>query len=179
MTLNIDYLPTPSTEWLDYESYFRDLETTDLSLSDLNAWLKAWSNVEKLIRGLEIQLKLAAYADLTDEAAQKAFDRYSEHLLPNVKNANHVLKEKFLEAVREKTPNEFTEMVKTFEAESRLFVATNVPLLAKHGVLSERYGRLMGSLKTQLGEKEVSYGELAPQLEGRNRNLAHHLFPQT
>ena len=56
-------------------------------------------------------------------------------------------------------------MVKTFEAESRLFVATNIPLLAEHDILSERYGRLIGSLKTQLGEEEVSYGELAPQLE--------------
>ena len=103
-TSSMTELPTPSTEWSSYESYFREPETAELSSANFGAWLSAWSDIEKLIRGLEIQLKVAAYADLTDEAAQKAFDRYSEHLSPNVKNANQILKQMFLEAVKEEPP---------------------------------------------------------------------------
>ena len=62
-------------------------------------------------------------------------------------------------------------MVKTFEAETQLFIDVNIPLLAEHDPLSETYGRLVGSLKVRIEGEELSYSEVTPRLEDKDRNV--------
>ena len=137
-------------------------------------WLKAWSNLAQLIRGLETKYKFASYADLTNVLAKEEFDRYITELLPRAEEDFAFLRKKFFEYARGQdllADPFYSEIVKTFGAQLTILTENNTDHIAKQAVLSEEFSRIVTARQVRIDGKQLSIGEVNNLIEGMDRDL--------
>jgi oligoendopeptidase F len=168
--LKLPDLPPPSTEWLDYAQYYERLAEVELSDHNLRLWLQAWSDIRNVSHSVEARLRLAAYANLKDEAAQKAFESYSDTLESRVQEACNRLKEKYLTFLgNRQPPSDLEHMTLTFRAEVTLYCHTNKEVIVEHDRLAEAYPRITSGFTIALDGEVQPIANAYPRLESRDR----------
>jgi oligoendopeptidase F len=102
-----------------------------------------------------------------DTQAEQRFLTFVEQILPQVRVADHALRDKLLGAAGYSPSPETQEMVRRFRAEVSIFREENVPLLSELAVLENEYGKITGALTIDWdGETET-----LPRARQRQRSL--------
>ena len=60
-------------EWSDYVPYFENLLNQDIDKTNINTWMKYWSDFSELIGEVGTEVYVATTVDTTDKDAKKTF----------------------------------------------------------------------------------------------------------
>ena len=95
-------LPVKSKEmqdwkWSEYEPFFEYLLEQEISETNIDSWMKYWSDFSELIGEVGTDVYVSTTVDTTDEKAKKRFNTFLEDISENASTKNQALKKKLLE----------------------------------------------------------------------------------
>ena len=171
-------LPKNSTKmkdwsWDNYVPFFDYLEDLDLSSSNVNEWMKYWSDLSELIGEVGTSVYISTTVDTTDEEAKARYHKFLEEISENVSSRNQKLKIKFLESGL--SPDNFEIPLRGMKSEVGLFSEKNLPLLTSDAKLSKEYDAVIGSQTVRWEGEEVTLTQLSPVMlktDRKNREKA-------
>ena len=161
--MDFTYLPTNAEAilamtWQDYEPYYNDLASRKLDASTIDAWLDDWSALASCVDEQYTRLEVATSQHTADEELQAQFDKFLDEVQPATKAADQKIKEKLLASGLH--PEGFEIALKMMQAESEIFHAENLPLLAEEKKLATEYDKIMGATTVMWEGEEKTYWEM-------------------
>jgi len=144
--------------WQDYEPYYSDLESRVLDETNIDAWLDDWSALSACVDEQFTRLQIVTSQHTADEELQKQFDKFLDEVQPGTKAADQKVKEKLLESGLR--PKGFEVALKMMQAESEIFSAENLPLLAEEQKLSNEYDKIIGATTVMWEGEEKTSSEM-------------------
>ncbi len=158
--------------WADMEPYFRELEATALTAdngtsSAAAAWLRNWTLLDDAIYEVMARLYIGTSKNIADEVTDAEYTRWVTDLMPNLRQADQRLKEKFLASGLE--PEGFEIPLRNMRAEAALFREANLPLQTQEEKLRNEYGKVTGAQTFIWDGQERPIPGLAPLLLHRDR----------
>ena len=160
-------LPVKSKEmqdwkWSEYEPFFEYLLEQEISETNIDSWMKYWSDFSELIGEVGTDVYVSTTVDTTDEKAKKRFNTFLEDISENASTKNQALKKKLLESGI--MPDDFDIPLRGIKSEVNLFCEENLPLQTKDSKLSKEYDAIIGAQTVEWEGKEVTITQLAPVL---------------
>ena len=159
--------------WDSYVPFFDYLEDLDLSSSNVDEWMKYWSDLSELIGEVGTSVYISTTVDTTDEEAKARYHKFLEEISENVSSRNQKLKIKFLESGL--SPDNFEIPLRGMKSEVGLFSEKNLPLLTSDAKLSKEYDAVIGSQTVRWEGEEVTLTQLSPVMlktDRKNREKA-------
>jgi len=144
--------------WQEYEPYFNDLESRKLDASRIDEWLEDWSALASCVDEQYTRLEIVTSQHTADKDLQAQFDRFLDEVQPATKAADQKLKKKLLASGLR--PDGFEFALKMMQAESEIFHAENLPLLAKERKLANEYDKIMGATTVMWDGEEKTFWEM-------------------
>ena len=154
-------------EWKDYEPYFENLINQNVDKTNINTWMKYWSDFSELIGEVGTEVYVATTVDTTDEDAKKRFNAFLENVSENASSKNQLLRKKLLESGA--VPDDFEIPLRSIKSEVELFRENNLPLMTKDSKLSKEYDAIIGAQTVEWEGKEITITQLGPVLLETNR----------
>jgi oligoendopeptidase F len=145
-------------EWAQIDPHFQALQSLPLQAGNANGWLAEWSRLLELLSESYWRLYVATTVDTADASAQENYARYLDQIYPPAQAANQALKEKFLASGLK--PAGFELPLRNLRAESELFRAANLPLLAGEMKLATEYDQIIGAQTVAWEGQEVTLTQL-------------------
>ena len=160
-------LPKKSSEmqdwkWSEYEPFFEYLLKQEINETNINSWMKYWSDFSELIGEVGTDVYVSTTVDTTDKEAKKRFNTFLEDISENASTKNQALKKKLLESGI--IPDDFDIPLRGIKSEVNLFCEENLPLQTKDSKLSKEYDAIIGAQTVEWEGKEVTITQLAPVL---------------
>ena len=160
-------LPEKSSEmqdwkWSEYEPFFEYLLKQELNVTNINSWMKYWSDFSELIGEVGTDVYVSTTVDTTDKEAKKRFNTFLEDISENASTKNQALKKKLLES--RIIPEDFDVPLRGIKSEVNLFREENLPLQTKDSKLSKEYDAIIGAQTVEWEGEEVTITQLAPIL---------------
>ncbi len=160
-------LPVKSKEmqdwkWSEYEPFFEYLLEQEISETNIDSWMKYWSDFSELIGEVGTDVYVSTTVDTTDEKAKKRFNTFLEDISENASTKNQALKKKLLDSGI--IPDDFDIPLRGIKSEVNLFCEENLPLQTKDSKLSKEYDAIIGAQTVEWEGKEVTITQLAPVL---------------
>ena len=85
-------------KWNEYKPYFEDLLNQNIDKTNVNAWMKYWSDFSELIGEVGTEVYVATTVDTTDEDAKNRFNTFLEDVSENASSKNQALRKKLLDS---------------------------------------------------------------------------------
>lgn len=141
--------------WSNFEHYYIELEKEQITVSNVEIWLKNWTALFDLVDELYNRLYVATSINTADEKSTHLFNTYMEDTYPKWKSAEQKLKEKLL-ASGLSVPG-FELALRNMRADADLFREENLPLQVKEEKLGKAHDKVLGaqSVNWQGEEKTV------------------------
>ncbi len=158
------------TTWSQFEAAYNDLEAQEVTLGNVDSWLREWSELEKRVSEQHMTLLRAKDEDTKNKAAEAVYTAFIQEVVPPSETINQKLKLKLLALDSEPT-SETAEFIKKFRNEAELFRDTNTPLLADETTLSSDYNRIMGGISVELDGETLSIPEAEKRLLEPDQDL--------
>lgn len=168
-TLPTDAREFASWTWAQIEPFYRELQTKELTDSNVEGWLKDWSHLTNLLSEVESRLHVATTVNTADEDAEQKLEAFLSDIYPEMKKAEQALKSKLLGSGIE--PQDFETPLRNMRADAALFRDENVPLLSEQVKLGTEYDQIIGSQTVVWEGKEVPLPFLNKVMEGKDRDL--------
>ncbi|HAF62490.1 MAG TPA: M3 family oligoendopeptidase [Anaerolineaceae bacterium] len=151
--------PTPETllkwKWQDFEPYFEDLLSVDLTQENISTWMAQWTQVSEASSELFERLYVATSVNTADEEAEQNLKDFMEKTYPQVMEKSQQLKEKLLES--KLVPHGFDVPMRNMRAEAALFRKENIPLEVELNQLSVELDKILGAQTIQWeGEEQTA-----------------------
>ena len=159
------------TTWAQFESAYNDLEAQKLTLSNVDSWLRGWSELTKEVQEVSAGTFRAKNEDTMNESAEAAFLQFVQEVIPRTETADQALKHKLLALERfipEPSQNEF---IRRLRNETELFREANVSLFADEQTLSSEFSKLTGRLTVELEGETLTIPETEKRLRERDREV--------
>jgi oligoendopeptidase F len=153
--------------WPEIEPYYQALESRPIRTGNVDAWLVDWSSLGERIDEMQARLAVATSINTADEAAEQHMHGFLDNIFCNVMAAEQQLKEKLLASRLE--PQGFEIPLRNMRAETGLFQAANLPLLAEQQKLAIRYDKIIGAQTVQWDGQEVTLTRLALNFQQPDR----------
>ena len=160
--------------WSKIEPYYLDLISTDISTSNVHAWLEDWSRLGELLYETYERLWIATTVNTTDDAAKLRFDSFLDEVFPHSQSADQLLKEKLLKSGL--CPSGFKIPLLNMRAEADIFSEANLPLLTQELKLSNEYDKIFGAQTTTWEGEEVTLTQLEAVLLDTDRDKREHAW---
>jgi len=172
--MNFQSLPTDAKsilalKWTDYEPYYKELETRELSSENINAWLDDWSTLASTADEHYWRLYIATTVNTADKEVEDQYNQYLEKIQPATKTAEQQLKEKLLASGL--SPKGFETALRRIQAEAEIFSEANLPLLAEEQKLVTDYNKLIGSLTVMWDGEERTFAQMRAVLYETDRSV--------
>ena len=166
-------LPDKSIEmqdwkWSEYEPFFEHLLNQEIDETNIESWMKYWSDFSELIGEVGTDVYVSTTVDTTDEVAKKRFNTFLEDISENASTKNQALKKKLLESGI--VPNDFDIPLRGIKSEVDLFCEKNLPLQTKDSKISKDYDAIIGAQTVMWEGEEVTITQLAPVLLQTDRD---------
>ena len=160
-------LPEKSKEmqdwnWSEYEPFFEYLLNQEIDKTNIDSWMKYWSDFSELIGEVGTDVYISTTVDTTDKEAKNRFHTFLEDISENASARNQELKKKLLESGI--VPDNFDIPLKGIKSEVNLFCEKNLPLQTKDSKLSKEYDAIIGAQTVEWEGEEVTITQLAPVL---------------
>ena len=124
-------------KWNEYKPYFEDLLNQNIDKTNVNAWMKYWSDFSELIGEVGTDVYVATTVDTTDEDAKNRFNTFLEDVSENASSKNQALRKKLLDSGY--VPNNFEIPLRSIKSEVELFRENNLSLMTNDSKLSKEY----------------------------------------
>ena len=82
--------------WSSIHPLYRDLLERPLTQDSITAWLQDWTHLNELVDETEARLFIATTVDVHDQAAHHRYQTFVQDIQPQVRAADHQLKQKLL-----------------------------------------------------------------------------------
>ena len=151
-----------SWKWNDYEPYFDNLLNQNIDKTNINIWMKYWSDFSELIGEVGTEVYVATTVDTTDKEAKNRFNTFLEDVSENASSKNQMLRKKLLDSGC--VPDNFKIPLRTIKSEVELFREDNLPLMTKDSKLSKEYDAIIGAQTVEWEDKEITITQLGPVL---------------
>ena len=149
-------------KWDNYKPYFDYLLSQELNESNIDIWMKYWSDFSELIGEVGTDVYVSTTVDTTDEDAKKRFHTFLEDISENASSKDQLLKEKLLETGI--VPENFEIPLRAIKSEVEMFCKENLPLMTKDSKLSKEYDAIIGAQTVEWEDEEVTITQLSPVL---------------
>ena len=168
------YVPTGSKEylswqWNDFAPHYQELATISLTPTNVDAWLKKWSDLISIADEIYTRLFVATTQYTSDEKIEANFNHFIENTQSEIKKADQKLKEKLLESKLE--PKGFELPLKKLRTESELFSEENLPLLIEEQKLCNEYNKLIGGITFLWEGEERTASQMFPLFLDTDRSV--------
>ena len=165
-------LPSNSKEmqnwkWGDYEPFFEYLLNQEIDKTNINSWMKYWSDFSELIGEVGTDVYVATTVDTADEDAKNRFNTFLENVSENASSKNQILRKKLLESGC--VPDNFEIPLRSIRSDVELFREDNLPLMTNDSKLSKEYDAIIGAQTVEWEGKEITITQLGPVLLETNR----------
>ena len=154
-------------KWNEYKPYFEDLLNQNIDKTNVNTWMKYWSDFSELIGEVGTEVYVATTVDTTDEDAKNRFNTFLEDVSENASSKNQALRKKLLDSGC--VPNNFEIPLRTIKSEVELFRENNLSLMTNDSKLSKEYDAIIGAQTVEWEDKEITITQLGPVLLETNR----------
>ncbi|WP_045233743.1 M3 family oligoendopeptidase [Deinococcus pimensis] len=152
--------------WPDLEPRYLSLRERPLTAEDVPAFLREWSDVEKLLGDTDALLRRAVDRNTADEDAERAYLTFVREVRPRAQQASQELKRRLL-AVEGYVPGEDEAlMFRKLRADAELFREENIPLEVEATGLFNEYSKLTGGLTVDVDGETLT----PPQAQARLLN---------
>jgi oligoendopeptidase F len=160
--------------WSQYEPYFKELLDFQLNSSTLKEWLTQWTGVYFLVIEALNRLQVQTSRDTTDQAAERNYQEYLNHVFPNFQITDQKLKDKLLSSGLE--PDGFDLPLRKMRSEAALYREKNVPLLSEELKLCNEYDKIIGSQTITWEGEEKSVTQLKPVYQDTDPQLRQNAW---
>ena len=149
--------------WADIEPFYQELQTTRLTASNVDAWLKDWSDLISQVDELFTRLYIATTQFTADKEVEQRFNTFIESIQPNAKAADQVLKKNLLDSKLD--PKGFDLPLRKMRTEAGLFREANLPLFTEEQKLGAEYNKIIGGTTYLWEGQERTTPEMFPLLQ--------------
>ncbi|HEX2916675.1 MAG TPA: M3 family oligoendopeptidase [Chloroflexia bacterium] len=164
-------------EWANIEPYYQKLEARELTRENVNDWLADWTRLHDLVN-LHFS---RAHVENTRYTADKEIENYYLHLVTEVgsslRAAEQRLNQKLLDSGLTAPGMEIA--LKEMRAETEIFRAENLPLLAEETKLANEYNKISGAQVIEWEGEELTLARLKPLLQNPDRALREKAWRAT
>jgi oligoendopeptidase F len=162
-----NYQEAMDWQWSDWQPHFESLLNTTLTVYNMDAWLKAWSELGEMVSEVMARLRVATTVNTEDKAAEAKFQNFIKNINPEIQKASFELNKKIVHSGL--APDSIKIPMRIIEANIRLYREENLPLIAQISELELRYSKLAGSLTVEWEGKEVTLTQLSPVFQEQDR----------
>lgn len=167
-------LPTSPDEivrmqWAQCEPVVAELTARALTPANVQQWLLDWTHLTEAIGEQYARLQVATTVNTIDAEAEKRFIAFMDETYPKFMAANEQLKKKLLASGLE--PEGFAIPLRNFKAESDLFRAENLPLLADEQKLGIEYDKIVGAQTVEWEGQELTVPQMQPFYQHPSREV--------
>lgn len=155
--------------WADFEPHYRELLSAELGQTNIEGWLKKWSDLISIADEIYTRLYVATTQYTSDEDVEKQFNDFIELTQTEIKKADQAAKQKLIDSGME--PKGFELSLKKLRAEHALFSEQNLPLLVEEQKLCNEYNKLIGGITFQWEGEERTASQMFPLLLESDRNI--------
>jgi oligoendopeptidase F len=166
-------LPPTSAEfeqlgWADIEPWYRELLAVQLTATNVEGWLRQWSQLSALVDETNNWLDILTTRDTANESFAQRRARFLDDLFGPIQRADQQVKTHLLASGLE--PEEFAIPLRKLRVDSALFREENVPLLNREKMLVEEYFGIHGAQQVQWDGQEVALSQLMPEMQSPDRS---------
>ena len=156
-------LPTSSDElirlsWHAYAPYYQHLLSQELDASNIAGWLAEWTRLRRTWYEVQQRLYVASTVDTSSAETEALYNRFLDHIYPQVQAADQQVKEKLLASGLE--PEWYRVPLRNLRAEAALFCQENIPLLSEELKLTHEYESIVGAQTVAWQGSEVTLPQL-------------------
>ena len=150
------------------------------SSDEVEAFLEALSELESAVAEVGERAYVGTAQDTRDEAALAAQRHFSQRILPVATEAAAAARRRLLAAPGTAELSEyFGPFLREARAEVELFREANLPLIAEHEELKQRYDVLSGGWMAELDGERLTRPAAAAKLEEPDRDLRERAWRAT
>ncbi len=162
--------------WDDVRPYYEQLATVavDDSTSAVEAWLAMWSRLDTLVGEAGTLAMIAYTANTADEAAEKAYLRFSMEVFPKMEEQQVRLARRLVEFAP--TRPDLATTVRRFRSDIEIFREANVERFAQLEELSAAYQKITGGLSVDWDGTAKTIPQLQPHLKSSERAERERAF---
>ncbi len=153
--------------WADIEPRFDALAEEPLDLTNVEAWLEAWSDLEIALTEAIERASVAYTVDTTDPVAEEAYNRFSGEIQPKMAEQRVRLSERLLDLGY--TRDDLDVAIRKFRNQREIYRPENVPLIQDLQPLDARYQRITGEMTAEWDGQVVALAQLKPYLQNPDR----------
>lgn len=166
-------LPASASEtlewgWERWRPAFQALADAPLEAANAPDWLAGWNQAASLLAETFTRLNIAATCDTTDAEAERRFRAFLADVYPQAMAVEQELRRKLLDSGIE--PPDFGVALRDMRAEAELFREANLPLLSEDRRLGNEYNKIIGAQTVSWEGRELTVTQLAPVLQGPDRD---------
>ena len=133
-------------DWSTIQPHVDALLTAELTLANVDAWLRQWSDLASVLHEAQAQVYRVVTENTADAEADKRFQILVEQIIPQARVADQALRDRWL-TLPGYTPSAGTlELVRRFRAEAAIFRAENVPIQSDLMKLENQFDKIIGGL---------------------------------
>ncbi len=163
-------------DWSSWKPYFDQLESEELSVENLPAWLEKWSDLEGHLREESLKAGRARDENTADKTAEETYKRFLSDIRPKASVAGQALRAKLLAVQNYEPAPDEVDLLLRMRSDSELFRDKNVPLQAETSVLASEYNKMVGGLTVEWEGRDQTLAEASLSLQSDDRAIREACF---
>ncbi|HKW20206.1 MAG TPA: M3 family oligoendopeptidase [Ktedonobacterales bacterium] len=165
-------LPQTSAEfellrWADIEPWYLELLAVQLTATNVEGWLRQWSQLSALVDETNNWLHILTTRDTANESYAQRRARFLDEVFGPVQHADQQVKTHLLASGLE--PEGFSLPLRKLRVDSELFREENVPLLNDVDKLVDEYFSINGAQQVLWDGQKVAISQLLPEMQSPDR----------
>lgn len=154
-------------DWSKIEPLCTELTNRPLTPASLEAWVRDWSDLSRLVSEMYARLWVATTVNTADPSIKKRFNTFLDEIYTPWQAANQVLKQKLLAS--KLSLDGFEIPLRNMRVEAEIFQESNLPLLSEEKKLINEYDAIIGAQTVLWEGKEVTPTQLQPIYQSADR----------
>ena len=155
--------------WAQFEPYYLDLATRNVSTGGVERFLADWTRLSELVDETHSRLCVATSINTADEVAEKRYHGFLDEIYPNAEEQEQRLRKKLVD--QSDIPPGMEIPLLRMRTDAELFREENLPLKTDEQKLCIEYDKIVGAQTVQWDGKEVTVVQLRPVYQNPDRSL--------
>ena len=160
--------------WDDVAPYYEELAVRPLDRSNVESWLRDWSDFESMLGEAAALAHFAYCCNTADAENERAQLRFGSEIEPKADEQRTRLQRRLVELGYETA--DLATTVRRFRNQMELFREANVPLFAELAKLSTGWAKVIGAMTVDWDGQEKTPAQMWPYLEDPDRSVRERAF---
>ncbi len=171
VTKNMSLPQTEISQWSDLESRYSELQSRQLTTTNLYSFLIEWSDLLKTVGETATYLQLDSDLNTADPAAQERLSHFYRVTQPATTIADAGLRQKVLALQNPDVPSDATLVLKRMQTDESAYSEKNVQLGAEESDIVAEYHRMTGSLMVDYNNERLTVPQIQHYLQSPDRTI--------